>query len=98
MTMTRIDRRADYILASRPAVLDRINDIQAAADEGRRQLDRAWRTREADWQVFFHWMVKADETLQGIRAIGNEWADEVTAADAIPVDQLALWESAAAAA
>ena len=95
--MQKIDRRADYIAISRPSALDRINDIQAAADEGRRQLDRAWRTREADWQVFFHWMVKADETLQGIRRIGNDWAGEVSNADSVPLDQISLWEAAAAA-
>ena len=99
MTMTRIDRRADYIAVSRPAALDRINDIQAASDEGRRALERAYQAHvQDDWPRYLHFTGKLDALLQGIRAIGNEWAGEVTAADAIPADQLGLWESAAAAA
>lgn len=99
MTVTRIDRRADYIAVSRPATLDRINDLQAASDEGRRDLERAYSAHvQDDWPKYLHFTGKLDALLQALRHIGDEWAREVTEADAIPVDQLAIWEQAAAAA
>lgn len=99
--MARIDRRADYIAVSRPATLDRINDIQAATDEGRKYLDRAWhanRPEYTDWSAFIHWMGQTLAVFEDIRRIGNDWAGTVTSAPAIDPNQLEVWDSAAAAA
>lgn len=94
----QFDRRADYVAISRPAALDRINDIQAASDEGRKYLNRAWRAKESDWSAFINWMGQADAVLQAIRRTGDDWAGLVSAAPAIDPNQIAFWEQAAQAA
>jgi hypothetical protein len=100
--MARIDRRADYIAVSRPATLDRINDIQAATDEGRKYLNRAWRANrpegEPDWGTYLHWMGQTLAVFEDIRRVGNDWAGTVTSAPAIDPNQIQIWEQAAAAA
>ena len=94
-----IDRRADYIAVSRPATLDRINDLQASADEGRRDLERAYQAHVMeDWPRYLHFTGKLDALLRSVRAIGDDWAGEVTSAPAIDPNQLSVWEQAALAA
>jgi hypothetical protein len=93
-----IDRRADYVAVNRSASLDAINEIQATSDEGRHFLNQAWNTRAEDWTAFTHWLCSADVALAQIRSIGNEWAQAITDAAAIPVGQLVVWEQAAEAA
>jgi hypothetical protein len=93
-----IDRRADYVAVNRSASLDAINEIQATSDEGRHFLNQAWNTRAEDWTAFTHWLCSADVALAQIRSIGNEWAQALTDAPAIPVGQLLVWEQAAEAA
>jgi hypothetical protein len=96
--MQRIDRRADYIAVSRPATLDRINDLQAASDEGRRDLERAYQAHvQDDWPRYLHFTGKLDALLRGLRDMGDVWAGEVTAAPALDPNQLEVWSGQQAA-
>lgn len=100
-SITRIDRRADHYIASKPRTLDFANDVAAAMGEMYRHLDAAhslyWQ-RQRDDSAFLRAITRANELRAGALVSARAFAGDVEDAPVIPVDQIPMWQEAAAAA